>query len=127
VSDDVPREVLAAEERRCAAIAAEDWAALDKIVADDFLYTHSAGTTEDKESWIAGIKTRRRAVEREGLSVRSFGDVALLSGSSVYRYAEPFRGDSHHGAVLDVLQVWVRRSDGWQIVAQHGVKIASRN
>jgi ketosteroid isomerase-like protein len=127
VSDDVTREVLAAEERRCAAIAAEDWDALDEIVADDFVYTHSVGTTEDKESWIAGIKTRRRAVEHDDLSVRSFGDVALLSGSSVYRYAEPFRGDSHYGAILDVLQVWVRRPAGWQMVAQHGVKIASRN
>lgn len=127
VADDVTQEVLAAEERRCAAIAAEDWTALDEVVADDFLYTHSVGFTEDKATWIAGIKKRRRAVEHEGLAVRSFGDVALLSGSSVYRYAEPFRGDSHYGSVLDVLQVWVRRPTGWQIVAQHGVKIADKN
>jgi hypothetical protein len=127
VTDEVAQEVLAAEDRRCAAVAAEDWAALDEIVAGDFLYTHSVGTTEGKESWIAGIKTRRRAIEHDGLSVRGFGDVALLSGSSVYRYAEPFRGDSHYGAILDVLQVWVRRPGGWQIVAQHGVKIADRN
>jgi len=127
VADDVTGEVLAAEERRCAAIAAEDWAALDDVVADDFQYTHSTGKTEDKAAWLAGIKKRRRAVEHEGLSVRGFGDVALLSGSSVYRYAEPFRGDSHYGSVLDVLQVWVRRPEGWQIVAQHGVKIAERN
>jgi ketosteroid isomerase-like protein len=127
VSDEVTREVLAAEERRCAAIAAEDRDALREIVADDFRYPHSVGSTEDRETWIAGIKSRRRAVEHEGLAVRSFGDVALLSGSSVYRYAEPFRDDSHYGATLDVLQVWVRRSERWQIVAQHGVKIASRN
>jgi hypothetical protein len=127
VAGDVTREVLAAEERRCAAIAAEDWAALDDIVGDDFRYTHSVGMTEDKASWIAGIKKRRRAVEHEGLSVRDYGDVALLSGSSVYRYAEPFRGDSHYGSTLDVLQVWVRRPAGWQIVAQHGVKIADKN
>jgi hypothetical protein len=127
VADDVTQEVLAAEERRCAAIAAEDWAALDEIVADDFRYTHSVGKTEDKAAWIAGVKQRRRAVEHEGLSVRGYGDVALLSGSSVYRYAEPFRGDSHYGSVLDVLQVWVRSPAGWQIVAQHGVKIADKN
>jgi ketosteroid isomerase-like protein len=124
VANDVTREVLAAEERRCGAIAAEDWAALDAIIADDFRYTHSTGKTEDKPTWIAGIKKRRRAVEHEGLAVRGFGDVALLSASSVYRYAEPFRGDSHYGSVLDVLQVWVRRPEGWRIVAQHGVKIA---
>lgn len=127
MSDEVTREVLAAEERRCAAIAAEDWDALREIVADDFLYTHSNGKAEDRESWIAGIKPRRRAVEHEELMVRSFGAVALLSGSSVNRYAEPFQGDSHYGVILDVLQVWVRRPEGWQIVAQHGVKIAGRN
>ena len=127
MNDDATLEVLAAEERRCAAIASEDWEALDHIVGDDFRYTHSSGTTEDKASWIAGIKKRRRSVEHDGLSVRSFGDVALLSGTSVNRYAEPFQGDSHYGSILDVLQVWVRRVDGWQIVAQHGVKIAERS
>jgi Domain of unknown function (DUF4440) len=123
---DVTRDVLGAEEGRCAAIAAEDWAALGAIVADEFTYTHSTGTTEDKPTWIAGIGKRRRAVEHGPLSVRAYGDVALLSGSSVYRYAEPFRGDSHYGSSLDVLQVWVRRPSapgGWQIVAQHGVKL----
>jgi ketosteroid isomerase-like protein len=120
MADDVTREVLAAEERRCAAIAAEDWEALD---AEEFTYTHSVGKTEDKPAWIAGIKKRRRAVEHDRLTVRGYGDVALLSGSSVYRYAEPFRGDSRYGSTLDVLQVWVRRPGGWQIVAQHGVKL----
>jgi hypothetical protein len=123
MADDVTKEVLAAEERRCAAIAAEDWEALDAIVAGEFSYTHSAGNTEDKPTWIAGIKKRRRAVEHDRLTVRGYGDVALLSGSSVYRYSEPFRGDSHYGSTLDVLQVWVRRPGGWQIVAQHGVKL----
>jgi hypothetical protein len=123
MADDVTTEVLAAEERRCAAIAAQDWAALDAIVAEEFSYTHSVGKTEGKADWIAGIKKRRRAVEHDRLTVRGYGDVALLSGTSVYRYAEPFRGDSHYGSALDVLQVWVRRPGCWQIVAQHGVKL----
>ena len=123
MADDVTGEVLAAEERRCAAIAAEDWEALGGLVAEEFSYTHSTGKTEGKAAWIAGIRKRRRAVEHGQLAVRGYGDVALLSGSSVYRYAEPFQGDSHYGSVLDVLQVWVRRPQGWQIVAQHGVKL----
>jgi ketosteroid isomerase-like protein len=127
VAGDVTGEVLAAEERRCAAIAAQDWAALAAIVGDDFTYTHSTGTTQDKAAWIAGIAKRRRAVEHDDLVVRAYGDVALLSGASVYRYAEPFRGDSHYGSALIVLQVWVRRPGGWQIVAQHGVKAADGN
>jgi hypothetical protein len=123
MTDDVTSAVLAAEERRCAAIAAEDWAALDAVVAEEFTYTHSTGTTEDKATWIAGIRKRRRAVEHDRLAVRGYGDVALLSGTSVYRYAEPFRGDSHYGSRLDVLQAWVQGPQGWRIVAQHGVKL----
>ncbi len=126
MTDDVTREVLAAEERRCAAIAAEDWEELDAILAEEFSYTHSTGKTEDKAAWVAGIRKRRRAVERDRLTVRGYGNVALLSGSSVYRYAEPFRGDSHYGSLLDVLQVWVRRPQGWQIAAQHSVKLPEK-
>lgn len=127
MTDDVTQEVLDAEERRCAAVAAEDWDAVEQIVGEDFRYTHSNGKTEDRATWIAGIKPRKRAIEHEQLAVRSFGDVALLSGTSVNHYAEPFQGDSHYGLTLDVLQVWVRRPSGWQIVAQHGVKLAERN
>jgi len=59
--------------------------AQQEIAANDFLYTHSIRTPEDKESRIAGIKSRRRSVEPERLSVRNVGDVALLSGTSVYK------------------------------------------
>lgn len=116
-------EVLKAEEARCRAIAQKDWAALDRILGEDFVYTHSTGKRERKEDWVAGLKKLDRAVVRNNLSVQIFGDVALLSGTSRYRYAEPFDGDSHFGSLLDVLQVWVKRAGEWQLVANHGVKL----
>ncbi|MBO0694062.1 MAG: nuclear transport factor 2 family protein [Acidimicrobiaceae bacterium] len=116
-------EVLEAEEARCRAIEQTDWAALDRILGDDFVYTHSTGKHETKDEWVAGIKKLDRAVVRDNLSVRVFGDVALVSGTSVNRYAEPFNGDSHFGSLLDVLQVWVKRDGEWQLVANHGVKL----
>lgn len=116
-------EVLKADEARCRAIEQTDWAALERILGDDFVYTHSTGKRETKDEWVAGIKKLDRAVIRDNLSVRLFGDVALLSGTSVNRYAEPFNGDSHFGSLLDVLQVWVRRDGEWQLVANHGVKL----
>jgi hypothetical protein len=116
-------EVLKAEESRCRAIEETNWAALDGILGHDFVYTHSTGKHETKDEWVAGIKKLDRAVIRDNLSVRIFGDVALLSGTSVNRYAEPFNGDSHFGSLLDVLQVWVKRAGEWQLVANHGVKL----
>lgn len=116
-------EVLKAEKARCRAIEQTDWVALDSILGDDFVYTHSTGKHETKDEWVAGIKKLDRAVIRDNLSVRILGDVALLSGTSVNRYAEPFNGDSHFGSLLDVLQVWVKRDGDWQLVANHGVKL----
>ena len=116
-------EVLKADEARCRAIEQTDWAALDRILGDDFVYTHSTGKHETKDEWVAGIKKLDRAVVRDHLSVRIFGDVALLSGTSVNRYAKPFNGDSHFGSLLDVLQVWVKRDGEWKLVANHGVKL----
>jgi Domain of unknown function (DUF4440) len=116
-------EVLQAEEARCRAIEQTDWAALDRILGDDFVYTHSTGKHETKDEWVAGVKKLDRAVVRDHLSVQLFGDVALLSGTSVYRYAQPFNGDSHFGSLLDVLQVWVKRDGEWRLVANHGVKL----
>jgi hypothetical protein len=114
--------VLAAEEARCRAIAEEDWDALSAIVGDDFDYTHSNATHQGKEAWIAGLRERRREVIRDDLAVRVLGDIALVSGGTVYRYAEPFIGDSHFGVHLDVLQVFARRDGRWQVIAHHGVK-----
>jgi hypothetical protein len=119
-------EVLKAEKARCRAIEETDWAALDCILGDDFVYTHSTGKHETKDEWVAGIKKLDRAVIRDNLSVRILGDVALLSGTSVNRYAEPFDGDSHFGSLLDVLQVWVKRAGEWQLVANHGVKLSNQ-
>lgn len=116
-------EVLEAEEARCRAIEQTDWAALNRILGDDFVYTHSTGKRETKDEWVAGLQKLDRAVVRDDLSVSVFGDVALLSGTSVYRYAEPFNGDSHFGSLLDVLQVWVKRDGEWRLVANHGVKL----
>jgi len=116
-------DVLKAEDARGQAIAQKDWAALGRILGDDFVYTHSTGKRETKDDWIAGLQKLDRAVVRENLSVQVFDDVALVSGTSVYRYAEPFNGDSHFGSLLDALQVWVKRDGEWQLVANHNVKL----
>lgn len=127
-TDDIVAEVLRAEEARCKAISTENWDALAEIAGDDFVYTHSTGTTQTKAEWLEGIKKDRRDIEHDRLKVRVLtDDVALLSGGSTNHYDRPFTGDSHYGVVLDILQVWVKRDGKWMIVAQHGVKDTSRD
>src|SRR5216117_2614307 len=77
------KEILALEDRRCAAMTAGDLASLEKLLHDELLYTHSSGVTHTKASWLLSMKsgkTRYKSVKCSGSQVRIFGDVALVTG-----------------------------------------------
>src|SRR5436190_2132794 len=77
------KEILALEDRRCAAMTAGDLASLEKLLHDELLYTHSSGVTDTKASWQLSMKsgkTRCKSVKCSDQQVRVFGDVALVTG-----------------------------------------------
>jgi ketosteroid isomerase-like protein len=112
--------VIEAEEERCQVIADEDWDALDRILGADYTYTHSNGKLENKADWMAGIRNRPRKIVRENLVVRSFDDIALLSGRLLMTVTPH---DAPQLEVdLDVLQVWQWRDGAWRLIAHHGVR-----
>jgi ketosteroid isomerase-like protein len=113
------KEVLAAEEERCRVITANDWAALDQILTDDYTYTHSSGYTEVKTDWMAGLAKEPRVMTRENLVVRPLGEVALVQGRMILDVTPP--NGERYGRDLDVLQVWVKRDGAWKLIANHGV------
>ena len=49
------QEILGLEDQRFGAMIARDFAALDKLVHDQLLYTHSSGVTDTKKSWIESM------------------------------------------------------------------------
>lgn len=112
----VVKEVIAAEEERLAAIHASDWTRLSDLLGDDLTYTHMSGLFENKDENIAGLKARSRIYKREGLSVRPFGDVAVLDGL-IHVSMDPAPDGTParelHGRVV---QVWARRDGRWQMV-----------
>jgi hypothetical protein len=59
-----------------------DFARLDGLLADDFIYTHSTGTVQDKAEWVESLKPltgkRRRVVS--GARAELHGDVAVVAG-----------------------------------------------
>ena len=50
-------EILGLEDKRFAAMVARDFAALEKMVHDELLYTHSSGVTDTKASWLESMKS----------------------------------------------------------------------
>ena len=79
------QEILGLEDKRFAAMIARDFAALDKLVHEQLLYTHSSGVTDTKQSWIESMqsgKVKYKSVKCSERKARFFGEVALLTGKA---------------------------------------------
>ena len=100
------QEWLAAEERH-------DRAALEGIIADDFLGTGPGGNTVSKRDVIPleGTQAGGLSVTGQDIKVRVFGNAAVVSGRGVAKTQEK--------AELRFTVVFVKREDRWQMVAGH--------
>ena len=112
-----PDKVLAAEDARYAAMIAQDFDALGRLLADDLLYTHSTAVTDSKADYIAALRSgkyRYKAARREGVTVRMHGTTAIVNG----RASIDVDVDGVPRTVSNVfVNVWVRTAAGWQMTA----------
>lgn len=102
----VTQEWLDAEDR-------VDRAALNRIIADDFLGTGPMGTTVSKTDVIPreGPDGHGLAISGQDIKVRVFGDTAIASGRGVPK--------TQDRSELRFTVVFVKRADRWQMVAGH--------
>lgn len=114
------KEVLAAMDAYKDAMIHKDGAALDKLLSNDLTYTHSGGQHETKADVIKSItagKTIIEALDFSDTSVRLYGNVALVKG----------KVDLYHSKTnivhMNVLHVWVKGPQGWQMVARQATRL----
>ena len=90
-----------------------DRAALNRIIADDFLGTGPRGTTLSKTDVIPGEGSGGHGLAISGLDikVRVFGDTAIATGRGVPKVQDR--------PELRFTVVFVKRADRWQMVAGH--------
>src|SRR2546423_242771 len=91
-----------------------DFDALETLLADDFIYTHSTGKVETKAAWIAGLKplTGKRRRVASGIAVEVHGDVAVVTGDVDINWADG-------RTVLNrYVRVYRRQAGGWQAISQ---------
>jgi ketosteroid isomerase-like protein len=113
----VEQEILALEEKRCAAMTACDVDALAAMLHDDLVYTHSSGVVDDKASYLGAIrsgKTRYHGIRRAAERVRAYGDTALVTGNADI---EVDVNGQRKSLRLCYLDVWARTPQGWRFVA----------
>ena len=98
------------------AIEARDVATLGRIMADDFIFTHPM-EGDGKGQFLSDVESgdvRVESMGRENVTVRVFGDTAVLSCRDSARWQ--YRGRDFTG-VYKTLHVYARRDGRWRLVA----------
>lgn len=109
--------VRALETARGQALLQADTAALSRLIADDFVEISRLGALRTKADNMREIATgslRLTAVRYDSLTVRIYGDVAVLQG--IADNTGVFRGFPFTGKIR-YTRVFVRRDGRWQAVA----------
>ncbi len=112
-------DVKQLEARRIAAQIGVDMATLDAIFADDLIHVHATGVVQDKETLLRHIESRRQfvAVERPGLTVRVYGDTAILTGGLINTLQPP--GQDLRQMRGFATQVARREGGNWRFISFH--------
>ena len=109
------QEVLKAYHSLDEASIKKDRATMERMMADDYVYTHSNGTVTSKTEEIAetmSADTKWTASKLDSSKVRIYGDVAVVSG--VQTLTGSAKG--YVSGPRRITDLWVRRNGRWQTV-----------
>ena len=104
-----------------------DTAALDRILADDWVLVAVDGQRHTKADLLGELKAHKGAltsVTLDSIVVRVFGDTAVVTGNDEEKHIS-FDGKDVSGRYAWT-DVYVKQKDGrWRIVASHASKITT--
>jgi hypothetical protein len=105
------------------AVSGRDAAALEHLLADEFVYTHAGDTTEPKGAFIATAVARADPPCRvlHDLQVEPHGDVAVTRGTIEFIYT-----DARPNLYLGYVRVHRLFDDGWRAISHRSFFVADR-
>jgi len=104
-----------------------DFAALDRIMADEYILTDPLGNVRDKAESLAALKTNEVLFESsksDNVDVRINGDTAVVTGRSTFKGR--YRGWSMTGK-YQYTDVLVKRNGSWRAVGSHITALGAGN
>lgn len=110
-------DVLTANAQIDAGVVKKDMKALEKLYADDFVFTHGSGLVDSKASWLKNIQNPEilyLSRKQDSTQVEMHGDVAIIIGrldiereqsEQIFKYG------------IWYVRVFVRRDSRWQLIS----------
>jgi uncharacterized protein (TIGR02246 family) len=125
---DVKRQVWSVEQRRVEALIMSDWKALESLLSDDLVYTHSDGTVEDKAAFMKAVRTGAmvyESMQHEDVLVRLFGEAAaVITGRTRVRVRRA--GGERLEAALRVTIVYANEDGWWRLAAWQTTRLPEK-
>ena len=115
--EDAKDEIMKVEEARNQALQKGDVATLDRIYADDLVYTNASGEILTKAQHLADLKSRGlnfRSFKHEDVQLTVNGDTGFVTGIS--KSQVEFHGTVSSGS-RRFLNVFVKRNGQWLVAA----------
>ena len=120
------QELLKRNKEYDEALVQEDASALDRIFADEFIYTSTTGELINKGQQLEAIKSGDLKIEygkSDEVRVRVYGNTAVMTGRFIAKGA-------YKGKVFEAPEryttVWVKRQRRWQLVAEQGTRVVQQ-
>ncbi|GAA4381429.1 nuclear transport factor 2 family protein [Hymenobacter koreensis] len=115
------KEVEALERQRFEAQVKKDYAFLERVFADDLVYTHSNGKQNGKPDYIQSIKDGKSVYDKidvEALNVRAYnnGQAAVVNGTITITQPNKPDGTPNIAHIKYVVVQVKDKQKGWQVV-----------
>jgi len=117
------KTIIDLDRKRMQAMASKDVAALERLLGDDLVYTHSSARLDTKRTLIDNMKsgaTVYASVEASDVKAQDLGDTVVLTGSARIKV-------NSGGKAMDFgvrfTDVWAKRAGGWQLVAWQSTRL----
>ena len=107
-----------------AAMAEKDVSKLDRIIADDLIYTHSSARVDTKKTLIGAMEsgaTVYTAVEPSDVVAQDLGDAVVLTGIAAISVNSGGVPNSFRVRFVDV---YANRGGQWQMVTWQSTRLA---
>jgi ketosteroid isomerase-like protein len=110
------QKVIDLDKQRMEAMAKKDLAALNTLISDDLVYTHSSARLDTKKTLIGNMEsgsTVYTAVVPSDVKAQDLGDTVVLTGSCKISVMSQGRPNSFGVRFTDV---WANKGGQWQMV-----------
>jgi len=105
------------------AVLKKDFAAVEKMLADNLVYAHATGIVDSKKTYLDKLRSGRqlyRSMEQQNVSTQVHGDAAVTH--SWMRVTGVNQAGNFDDKVM-MLHIWVKKDGRWLLAAHQTTKV----